>query len=291
MDYPGKLCKGGAGMIKRPVLRYHGGKWILAPWIIKHFPAHEIYTEVFGGAGNVLMRKPRSKAEVYNDLGGYVVNVFRVLRDKSLSEELIRRLKLTPFSRDEYEFCSTENYDATDDIVEKARMTIVRSFLGFGSGSSNHDYSTGFRPNSHRNGTGAAVDWKNYAEHVPTFTKRLSGVVIENKNYADVLVQHDHKTALHYVDPPYLFEVRKSRNKVYEHEMTVKEHGDMAKVLKSLKGMVVISGYESDLYGRLFKSFICVKRKHFADRASERVECLWLNKAAAKNQSQISLQL
>jgi hypothetical protein len=62
--------------------RYHGGKWMLAPWIIEHFPPHRIYTEAFGGAASVLMRKPRAKlVEVYNDLDGEIVSLFRVLRD------------------------------------------------------------------------------------------------------------------------------------------------------------------------------------------------------------------
>ena len=32
----------------RPLLRYHGGKWRLAQWIIGHFPLHRIYVEPFG---------------------------------------------------------------------------------------------------------------------------------------------------------------------------------------------------------------------------------------------------
>lgn len=74
-----------AQKIRRPVLRYHGGKWILAPWIISHFPKHRIYTEVFAGGASVLMRKPKAYSEVINDKWNTVVNVFKVLRDPAMA--------------------------------------------------------------------------------------------------------------------------------------------------------------------------------------------------------------
>ncbi len=77
---------------KRPALRYHGGKWRLAPWIISHFPPHLVYCEPYGGAASVLIQKPRSHGEIYNDLDGEIVNVFRVLRDPDQSELLIKIL-------------------------------------------------------------------------------------------------------------------------------------------------------------------------------------------------------
>src|SRR3990167_9397763 len=105
----------------RPALRYYGGKWNLAPWIIGHFPPHKNYVEPCGGAASVLLQKPRSPLETYNDLDGNVENFFRILRD--FSAELIRRISLTPWAREEYEL----SFRPTDDPIEQARRFFVQS--------------------------------------------------------------------------------------------------------------------------------------------------------------------
>lgn len=116
-------------MMTRPVLRYPGGKYKLAKWVISHFPGHEFYVEPYGGAASVLMAKPRVQGEIYNDLDGDVVNVFRVLRDPNQAQELERVLRLTPFAYEEYK----NAYEPCDDPIERARRTIFRSFASIGS--------------------------------------------------------------------------------------------------------------------------------------------------------------
>lgn len=200
----------------RPVLRYHGGKHKLAHWITSFFPAHRIYVEPFGGAASVLMQKQRSYAEVYNDKWDTVVNVFQVLRDPRKACKLKQALILTPFARAEFMAASTTN---TLGQIENARRTILRSFAGFGSASTNGDFLTGFRANSNRSGTTPAHDWVNYPTHIQAFTERLQGVVIENKPAISVIRQHDSKETLFCCDPPYPQETRnmKRGNATYMH--------------------------------------------------------------------------
>src|SRR4051812_38784439 len=130
----------------RPVLRYHGGKWRSAHRVIPVFSPHRVYVEPFGGGASVLLRKTRAEAEVYNDIDGEVVNVFRVLQDPATAARLRELLVLTPFARDEF----LAAYARTDDAIESARRAIARAFMGFGSASFNAKHGTGFRSNSRR---------------------------------------------------------------------------------------------------------------------------------------------
>ena len=271
----------------RPVLRYHGGKWMLAPWIIDHFPTHRIYTEAFGGAASVLIRKPRARlVEVYNDLDGEIVNLFRVLRHHDTAGALREVLKNTPFARDEF-FLS---YEPAEDPLEQARRTVVRSFFGFGSDSAS-GATTGFRANGNRNNAHPARDFANYPAAMEAFTDRLKGVVIENRPAEEIIAQHDTPDTLHYCDPPYTHGSRSAytvrTGKGYRHEMTDDDHRLLAEVLHGAEGMVVVSGYHSALYDELYSDWQTSSCKAIADGgpdapALERVEVLWLNQACAE---------
>lgn len=267
----------------RPVLRWHGGKWKLAPWIIDHFPAHRIYVEPFGGAASVLVRKERAYAEIYNDLDEQVVGLFRVLRDREQSARLCELLRLTPFARSEFR----EAYEQTDDTVEASRRLIIRSYMGFGSNAhasqAKGHRSTGFRANSNRSGTTPAADWRNYPEALDAIVDRLRGVIVENRPAIDVMAKHDSPQTLHYVDPPYVHDTRAPsgkidlKNRMYAHELTDHDHEELLEFLQELRGMVVLSGYAHPIYDRALRSWKRVEKKTFADGARERTEVLWIN--------------
>lgn len=271
----------------RPALRWFGGKWLLAPWIIEHLPPHETYVEPFGGAGSVLLRKSRAAAEVYNDLDDEVVTLFRVLRDRKQCAQLRRLLRMTPFARTEFR----EAYEPSEDPVERSRRLVVRSYMGFGSNAhasqAKGHRSTGFRANSSRSGTTPAQDWANYPDALAAIFRRFAGVVIENRNAVEVMQQHDRPTTLHYVDPPYVHSTRAQGNpydlawRMYRHEMDDAAHVALVTFLRDLRGMVVLSGYPSRLYDDPLADWRRIERPALADGARPRVEVLWINPAAA----------
>lgn len=260
------------------MLRYHGGKWMLAPWIISFICQHRAYIDIFGGGGSVLIRKERSFAEVYNDTWDTVVNVFRVMRDPILSKQLEECLRLTPYSRTEFDATGEIDIAEIKDPVEKARRALIRSFMGFGSASTNAKHSTGFRSNSDLSGTTPAHDWQNYPDNVKMFCERLQGVVIENRDYKKVLEQHDKPKNFIYADPPYVHETRnmKRGNAYYAFELTDDDHVEMCERFIKCDSMVMISGYDNEIYQHHLKDWTKVTKETFADGASPRVECLWL---------------
>lgn len=279
--------------VTRPALRWHGGKWRLAPWIISHFPPHRIYVEPYGGAASVLLRKPRSYSEVWNDLDGVLRQFFSVLRDRNMADELIRRLELTPYHRMEFE----EAYEAATDPIEQARRTLIRSFMGFGSDGAAGQYSTGFRSNVSRQGTTPAMDWTSYPTGLRQIVSRLAGVTFEARPALALFDQYDSPETLFFVDPPYLPITRSAGNRrrgqgfhVYAHEMEDADHVELLDRLKAVAGMVVLCGYPSDLYDAALTGWRRLQRRAWADGGRARTECLWINPAAMDHMRQPILE-
>ncbi|EAS5032329.1 DNA adenine methylase [Salmonella enterica] len=269
-----------AETIKHPAIRYHGGKFRLASWIINHFPAHRCYVEPFGGAASVLLKKEPSDAEVYNDLDGDVVNLFRVLRSPDSRQSLIDACALTPYSRSEFR-CA---YEQTDDPIEQARRLIVRATMGFGSAGATKS-RTGFRLDTKRNSATAQKIWARQPDNLAAVGSRFAGVLVENRDAIQCMQDHDTASTLHFVDPPYVHDTRVNvaKNSAYRFEMTNSEHSVLLASLKELSGMVIVCGYDSDLYNDSLSSWKRVTRTTAANGHSgsvQRTECLWINPAA-----------
>ncbi|WP_296208770.1 DNA adenine methylase [Psychrobacter sp. UBA3480] len=282
---------------KKPLMRYHGAKWRLAPWIISHFPKHHCYVEPFGGSAAVLINKLPSDREVYNDINDEIVTLFNVIRDTEMRTELLRLLSMTPYSRTEFNFAKEKSMAHRDakgrvlggiDSVMIAHQLLVRSQMGFGSVGATRG-RTGFRLDTARSGTSLQTLWGELPQNILDITERLRNVVIENTDAYNVIKHHARPDTLFYLDPPYTSDSRVNSDSYGDHEMTLGQHERLLKMIESSEGMFLISGYDNELYNDLLKGWTVYKKTTAASGGTKsgsvlRTESLWLSPNCEKKQ-------
>jgi DNA adenine methylase len=265
----------------------------MAPWIIGFLPDHDSYIEPYGGSAAVLLRKPRSPIEVYNDLDGDVVTFFRILRQQP--EELIRAIYWTPYAYGEQQL----SLEPTDDELEQARRIYIRSHLTISGPTAQWNsgwrrqkvYSRGRAGNSRMKT--AAMSFME-VEHLYQIAERLRGVTIESMDALALIAKYDNPRAAFYVDPPYVASSRTRWNaSAYQHEMTDDQHRELAAVLHACAGAVLLSGYDCELYQELYIGWPRHTRDVRTNGNTDRMatETLWLNPTAAQalDRGQLSL--
>jgi DNA adenine methylase len=237
-------------------------------------PAHRVYVEPFGGAASVLLRKPRSKIEVYNDLDDEIVGLFRVLQDPTQCQQLTRRLRRTPYSRQEFELAFT----ASADPIIRAQRAIVRAYMSFHHEALFNPRKNTFADARHRKSGESckAHEWATYPRNLARICRRLRGVVIDNQDALNVIRVQDVGDALFFVDPPYLPSTRSKSG--YRCELTEAQHVELLTLLLSVKGRVMIAGYPSVLYDDMLASWQRITRPHRASGSVRlRTEVLWIS--------------
>lgn len=269
----------------RPLLRWHGGKWRLADWIISHFPPHRVYVEPFAGAASVLLRKPPSGVEVLNDRHQRLVNLFRLLRDPDQAARLAELARLTPYAEAEYHACR----EPAADPLEDARRLLVLSWQSHGSnGASGGRPLTGWRRGDRGGTSNSAREWAALWTHVAAWADRLRGVFIESADAVKIIRRWDGSDVLFYCDPPYPLATRTARSSGYQHEFSDADHAALAEVLRDVRAAVALSGYACPLYDRLYPDWVRADKRALADARAWRTESLWLNPAAARGFKQSS---
>ena len=260
----------------RPPVKWYGGKRYLASRIIQHFPSHRVYLEPFGGGASVLLNKPPVDVETYNDLDLRISRLFQVLRDDG--ENFVRKASLIPYSQVEFE--AAAEYPAEASPLVMAVCDFVRWRQSFGGKGQSWSYTTGRA----RGGMAGDVNaWWTAIDMLPQIIDRIRRVQIICQSAFSAIPRFDSADGLIYCDPPYVHGVRsKGSTDVYGVEMTDRDHEQLAELLHGCKSKVVLSGYPSDLYQRLYGNW---RRVAFdiANHASggktkaRELECLWMN--------------
>lgn len=277
-DISGKVI-----VLKRPTRRrrivfgWYGGKFSHLDWLLPLLPYTHCYCEPFSGSAAVLLNRNPSPVESYNDIDGDVVNFFRMLRDRS--DELIRAIALTPFSREEFHQAISGSIQGISDL-ERARRFYIRARqarTGLAQTATLGRWAN--CKNTSRAGMSGVVSrWLGGVEALKEITERLLRVQIENRPAMEVIHIYDSAITLFYCDPPYLHETR-GDNKAYGFEMDFDQHQQLSQVLNKCRGKVALSGYRCDVMDTWYKGWrrfdAPIKQCHSIKQP--RQECLWVN--------------
>jgi DNA adenine methylase len=257
-----------------PPFAYFGGKTMLAPKIAEMLPAHEHYVEPFGGSLALLLAKGQARYETVNDIDGELMTFWRVLRDTP--DELARVCALTPHARAEHVASYLREPGMTD--LEVAR----RVWVQLSQGRAGLRRATGWRHYVKPVGTAPMHTYLlGYVERIHVCAERLHAVSLESRPALDLVERYGREPGvLLYVDPPYLGETRSSGS--YLHEMSSEqEHADLAAALADCSAAVVLSGYHSPLYDRLYGDWHRVEIQTMTGQGGSnqaRTEVLWSNR-------------
>jgi DNA adenine methylase len=275
-----------ASAITQP-LKWFGGKNYLAKDIIAVMPRHLHYVEPFFGGGAVLLaRDPddprlrlpphRGVSELVNDINGRLINFWRVLQDEVLFSQFARRVQAIPMARSEWDRAHTGRYeDPLDDAVaffvdcRQSRSGMMRDFTSI------------TRSRTRRQMNGNVSEWLGAVDGLADVHARLRRVLIESRDGIELIAREDTPHTCFYVDPPYLHSTRTTTDG-YHCEMTDQDHIRLAETLNRVQGKVILSGYPSALYDRLYAGWRRLEFDKPNNAAggwtkAREIEILWLN--------------
>ena len=261
----------------RSPLVYAGGKDSISRWVVEHINMQsKTYIDVFGGGASILLAKPTHEVEVYND-SGFASLFFALLRHDVHGPRLLDKLRLTPFSEDEFHYCRI-NWKEESDPVEQCRMWFVQINYGFTHQEDSYGWiGVGKQVNQTRS-------IRNHVDIVPSVVERLKQVAICNRDFRHVFSTYDYEDAIFYCDPPYISGNEDSLS--YRQTMTLRDHEDLMQIITSCKGKVLLSGYTNELYERYLKDWwhdeltrnsMVHNNEQLAKGVQTRTEHLWSN--------------
>ena len=215
-----------------------GGKKALRELIVSVFPLYyERYIEVFGGGGWVLFHKPPGNDfEVYNDFNGLLTNLYRCVREKP--DELIEALHFVLNSRKDFDIVRNSlARDSPASDVERASYFYQLIRYSYASGLT----SFGSQPHDM---------WSNFPL-IEQAHRRLSKVVIENKDFEKLIRQYDRPVSFFYLDPPY-YETEKYYKNVGEDGFQEKDHIRLRDTLMDIEGKFLLSYNDCEFIRNLY---------------------------------------
>jgi len=178
------------------VIRFEGSDTRIVPFLLQFVPPHRCYVEVFGGSASLLIHKPPSLVDVYNDIDGRLVNLFMCIANSQCLDKLVEKALQFPVSRYVKEYID-ENYGKADigrmPDPDIAFTTLYRFRIGFLGTQS-------FIVAKSKN---EAIRWFNVVKKLKRIHNRLKWVTFECKDFRRLIPIYDSESTFFYLDPPH----------------------------------------------------------------------------------------
>lgn len=250
---------------------WQGGKFYQLNWLLPKIPKHNHYVDLFGGSGVIILNKPKSNVETYNDLHGGLTNMFRVMQSDSGLQALLRKFRYPFHSRIEFNRC--RKWESEPDNVEMAYMFLYTALFCLSGTAANVLARFGCLGNS----TEPVLPIDIYAK-IEAFANRFRGVCIENSDAATLIDRLDAVDTFFLTDPPYL---ECNGGDVYKCQFPESKHVELLERLVAIKGKAMVFGFENELYSKYLGNwykYTREKRKGYqTQKAKSRAETMWLN--------------
>ncbi|MDR3631546.1 MAG: DNA adenine methylase [Desulfocapsaceae bacterium] len=221
------------------VIPYFGGKSRLAKTIINKIPEHTCYVEVFAGGASIFFAKPPSPAEVINDLDKDLATLYRAI--KHHPEELYRQFKFSLVSRIEFEREKEVNPETLTDIQRAARYLYLQksAFGGHITGQTFGTSTTG-KPR---------LNLLTLESSLEEAWRRLAHVIIECKDFRDLIPRYDRPHSFFFLDPPYW------NIPGYKYDFTGQDFLDLRVILENMKGKFLMTLNDTPEIRDMFRGF------------------------------------
>lgn len=212
-------------MIATPIVPWIGGKRRLADRLIRLFPPHSCYVELFAGGAAVLFAKAPSQVEALNDVNGDLVNLYRVVQHHL--EEFVRQFKWALSSRQMFKWQQEQATEPLTDIQRAARFYYLQS-SAFGGKVDGQSYGTATT-------SPPGLNLLRLEEALSAAHLRLAQVYIEHSSWSDCLKRYDRPHTLFYLDPPYW------QTEGYGVEFGFDQYVAIAEAMRTCQGKAVLS--------------------------------------------------
>jgi DNA adenine methylase len=204
---------------------------------------HQTYCEPFVGMGGIFFRRTRRPAaEVINDRGRDVANLFRILQRHY--PQFIETLRFQLTTRAEFERLVATNPDTLTDLERAGRFLYLQR-TAFGGKVSGRNFGVAKeRP--------ARFNLTTLEPMLEDVHARLAGVVIECLDYGDFIRRYDSPSTLFYLDPPYWGSEGDYGRALFSRD----DFAILAGVLASIKGCFVLSLNDVPEVREIFGAFL-----------------------------------